>query len=97
VLLLGLVLNSTLGWWWTDSLAALVIAGLAVREGLEAWHGETCCAPAAVLFAGEGETVDGCSCGPDCADGCCTGVGTELLRHGDQLSAPSRREALRQL
>lgn len=43
VLLVGLVLNSTLGWWWADSGAALVIAGIAVREGLNAWKGESCC------------------------------------------------------
>jgi divalent metal cation (Fe/Co/Zn/Cd) transporter len=43
VLLLGLVVNATVGWWWADPLAALVIAGLAVREGREAWRGEECC------------------------------------------------------
>ena len=40
--LLGLLLNSVLGWWWADSLAALVIAGFAVREGIEAWQGDAC-------------------------------------------------------
>ncbi|WP_457973888.1 cation diffusion facilitator family transporter [Arthrobacter sp. D1-17] len=43
VLLVGLVLNSTLGWWWADAGAALVIAGIAVREGLNAWRGDVCC------------------------------------------------------
>jgi divalent metal cation (Fe/Co/Zn/Cd) transporter len=43
VLLLGLVVNATVGWWWADPLAALVIAGLALREGREAWRGDTCC------------------------------------------------------
>ncbi|WP_336662378.1 cation transporter [Leucobacter sp. USHLN154] len=43
-LLLGLVLNSTLGWAWADSIAALVIAALAVREGVQAWRGDACCA-----------------------------------------------------
>lgn len=43
VLLVGLVANATLGWWWADPLAALVIAALAVREGREAWRGEVCC------------------------------------------------------
>lgn len=42
VLLVGLVANAALGWWWADPLAALVIAGLAAREGREAWRGETC-------------------------------------------------------
>lgn len=39
-LLLGLVLNATVHWWWADPLAALVIAGLAAREGLEAIQGD---------------------------------------------------------
>ena len=36
--LIGLGLNSWLGWWWADPAAALVIAALAVREGIEAWE-----------------------------------------------------------
>ncbi|QPK82150.1 cation transporter [Schaalia sp. ZJ405] len=36
----GLILNSLFHWWWADSVAALVVAVLAVREGLEAWGGE---------------------------------------------------------
>ncbi len=42
VLLAGLVLNATAGWWWADPLAALGIAVLAAKEGHEAWQGETC-------------------------------------------------------
>jgi divalent metal cation (Fe/Co/Zn/Cd) transporter len=38
VLLAGLVLNATLGWWWADPLAAIAIAAFAVTEGLEAWR-----------------------------------------------------------
>jgi len=38
--LVGLVLNALLGWAWADSVAALVVAALAVREGVEAWRGE---------------------------------------------------------
>jgi divalent metal cation (Fe/Co/Zn/Cd) transporter len=41
-LLAGLVLNTTLGWWWADPLAAVGIAALAAKEGLEAWRGESC-------------------------------------------------------
>lgn len=41
-LLAGLALNATLGWWWADSLAALAIAALAVKEGREAWEGDRC-------------------------------------------------------
>jgi divalent metal cation (Fe/Co/Zn/Cd) transporter len=43
ILLVGLVANATLGWWWADPIAALVIAALAVREGREAWRGDVCC------------------------------------------------------
>ena len=46
VLLVGLLLNSLLGWSWADPLAALAIAGIAVREGTEAWRGDACCASA---------------------------------------------------
>lgn len=42
VLLVGLGLNAAFGWWWADPIAALIIAALAVREGVEAWRGENC-------------------------------------------------------
>jgi divalent metal cation (Fe/Co/Zn/Cd) transporter len=42
-LLAGLLANAALGWWWADPVTALVIAGVAVREGREAWRGESCC------------------------------------------------------
>ncbi|MGE2735052.1 cation transporter [Mycolicibacterium vaccae] len=61
VLLAGLVLNSVLGWSWADPLAALVIAAVAVREGLEAWRGDACCSPASALTA---PPDSGCGC--DC-------------------------------
>lgn len=67
VLLVGLVLNSALGWTWADPLAALVIAAVAVKEGLEAWRGDACCTPVGALISPD-EEPDG---GP-CADGCCT-------------------------
>ena len=43
VLLVGLAANATLGWWWADPIAAFVIAGLAIREGRQAWRGDACC------------------------------------------------------
>jgi divalent metal cation (Fe/Co/Zn/Cd) transporter len=43
VLLVGLGLNALLGWWWADPIAGLGIAALAVREGRDAWRGESCC------------------------------------------------------
>ncbi|MFD7076582.1 cation transporter [Nocardioides sp. NPDC059952] len=64
-LLLGLLANSTLGWWWADSAAALVIAALAVREGINAWRGEVCCSPAEAFF----DRDDHNGCDGDCA--CC--------------------------
>lgn len=53
VLLVGLLLNSMLGWSWADPIAALVIAAIAVREGLQAWRGDGCCAPGAALHGCE--------------------------------------------
>jgi divalent metal cation (Fe/Co/Zn/Cd) transporter len=38
--LLGLLLNTWLGWAWADAVAALVIAVFAIREGIEAWKGD---------------------------------------------------------
>lgn len=59
-LLVGLLLNTVLGWAWADSAAALVIAVFAVREGLEAWRGEACAVPVSAL-TGELE-VEACHC-----------------------------------
>ncbi|MGK3090959.1 cation transporter [Streptomyces sp. WAC01490] len=47
VLLVGLLLNTLLGWSWADPVAALAIAVIAVKEGRDAWRGRGCCAPAA--------------------------------------------------
>jgi divalent metal cation (Fe/Co/Zn/Cd) transporter len=55
---LGLAGNALFGWWWLDPIAALVIAAVAVREGLETWRGQGCCATPA--FAA-----------PTCNDECC--------------------------
>jgi divalent metal cation (Fe/Co/Zn/Cd) transporter len=48
VVLVGLVANATLGWWWADPVAALGIAGLASVEAVRTWRAEsladTCCA-----------------------------------------------------
>lgn len=66
VLLVGLALNALWGWSWADPIAALVIAGVAVKEGVEAWRGEHCddCAPLPTP-----DTTSGQASG--CADGCC--------------------------
>ena len=42
-LLLGLVGNAALGAWWLDPTVGLLIAGVALKEGREAWRGEGCC------------------------------------------------------
>ena len=42
-LLIGLLANATLGWWWADPVAALVIGAVALREGLGSWRGDACC------------------------------------------------------
>jgi len=59
-LLVGLLLNTLFGWAWADSVAALVIAAFAVREGLEAWRGDACAVPVSAL-TGERD-VDACDC-----------------------------------
>ncbi|MBW8732262.1 MAG: cation transporter [Terrabacter sp.] len=43
VLLVGLLADALLGWWWLDAVAALVIAAVAVREGRSNWRGDACC------------------------------------------------------
>jgi divalent metal cation (Fe/Co/Zn/Cd) transporter len=43
VLLVGLILNTTVGWSWADPIAGLVIAAIAFKEGREAWRGDACC------------------------------------------------------
>jgi divalent metal cation (Fe/Co/Zn/Cd) transporter len=58
--LLGLAGNAALSWWWLDPIAALVIAAVAVREGVETWRGEGCCAAPPI-----GHPT------ASCADGCC--------------------------
>ena len=56
--LLGLVLNSLVGWSWADPLAALVIAGFAVREGVEVWRGDACATSVGMLLDDDGHDHD---------------------------------------
>jgi divalent metal cation (Fe/Co/Zn/Cd) transporter len=67
VLLVGLAVNSLFGWWWADPIVALVIAAVAVKEGREAWRGDTCCIAATALTAPSAADTEAGS-----ADGCCT-------------------------
>ncbi|MCX5042293.1 cation transporter [Aldersonia sp. NBC_00410] len=65
VLLAGLLANSLLGWSWADPVAALFIAAIAVREGIDAWRGDPCCpAPTAstTATATRDDAGDECDC-----------------------------------
>ena len=59
-LLAGLLGNALVGAWWLDPVVGLLIAGVAVKEGREAWRGEGCCV-ATPLGADEPA-----ACGDDC-------------------------------
>ena len=41
--LAGLLANTLVGAWWLDPLVALIISGVAVREGRATWRGDACC------------------------------------------------------
>ena len=62
-LLIGLLGNALAGAWWLDPAVGLLIAGVAVKEGLEAWRGEGCCVSSPL--GGTGFADD------DCQDECC--------------------------
>lgn len=51
--LVGLVANSLLGWWWADAVAGLVIAVFALREGVEAWKGDACATSVGMILEDE--------------------------------------------
>ncbi len=70
VLLVGLGLNSLFGWSWADPIAGLAIAGVAVREGVQAWRGDSCCSPVASLHPNAHADHD-CGCEADVNDVCC--------------------------
>ncbi|WP_330255464.1 cation transporter [Nocardia sp. NBC_00565] len=62
VLLVGLLLNSFFGWSWADPIAALVIAAIAVKEGRNAWRGDTCCATPLAAAAPSEAVAHKCDC-----------------------------------
>ncbi|MFB9375622.1 cation transporter [Kineococcus gynurae] len=66
VLLLGLLANSLLQWTWADPVAGLVIAAVAVKEGVAAWRGDGCCPPGVATLVGRADESAG-----TCGDGCC--------------------------
>ena len=57
-LLVGLGANALFGLWWADPVTALLIAGVALKEGRESWSGESCCTAPVVP-------------GENCEDECC--------------------------
>jgi len=64
-LLVGLVGNAAAGAWWLDPVVGLLIAAVAVREGLEAWRGEGCCVGSPL--DGVGFADDDCCAGGHCS------------------------------
>ena len=61
-LFVGLLGNELFGAWWLDPAVGLLIAAVAVREGVDAWRGEGCCVSSPLDGAG---FADG-GCGDDC-------------------------------
>ena len=61
-LLVGLVGHAAVGAWWLDPVVGLLIAAVAVKEGVDAWRGDGCCVGSPL----DGFTVDGA-----CEDDCC--------------------------
>jgi divalent metal cation (Fe/Co/Zn/Cd) transporter len=59
----GLLANAALGWWWLDPTAGLAVAAIAIREGIETWRGDGCCASSPLA---------GPARGGRCDDGCCS-------------------------
>ena len=43
ILLIGLLLNATLGWWWADPVAGLIMVPIIAKEGIDGMKAKTCC------------------------------------------------------
>jgi len=94
VLLFGLLLNAALGWAWADPVAALVIAGVAAREGWQTWHGDECCPLTGVDLTGDDASVGdtGAPMNP-CGNACCADDATEAPDRAEVLTrGPTRRD-----
>ena len=66
-LLIGLLGNALAGAWWLDPAVGLLIAAVAVKEGVEAWRGEGCCVSSpldGVGFADDARDDDCCAHAP---------------------------------
>jgi divalent metal cation (Fe/Co/Zn/Cd) transporter len=77
-LLVGLLGNALAGAWWLDPAVGLLIAGVAVKEGAEAWRGEGCCVASPLDGAG---FVDDC-----CDDDCCAPAAASDAQRGDRCA-----------
>lgn len=42
ILLIGLLLNALLGWWWADSVAGLMMVPIIAKEGVQGLQGKAC-------------------------------------------------------
>ena len=60
-LLVGLLGNALVGAWWLDPAVGLLIAAVAVKEGLQAWRGEGCCVSS---------PLDGATFADECCEEC---------------------------
>lgn len=87
--LVGLLANALLGWWWADSIAALVVAGIAMREGIAAWRGDLCCAPSRIE-EDEGAQVDQCCASCDAGADASVSAGRAGVADGDAGAALSK-------
>ena len=61
-LLIGLAGNAVAGAWWLDPVVGLLIAAVAVKEGMEAWRGDGCCVGSPL----DGFAIEGEACQDDC-------------------------------
>lgn len=43
ILLVGLLLNAALRWWWADPVAALIMVPIIAKEGVDGLKARTCC------------------------------------------------------
>lgn len=86
VLLLGRLLNATRGWSWADLIAALVIAAIAAKEGIEAWSGKGCCPHASPPTRSANVSLNHYG---KAVDTCCTTSRTDA----DDRPSPARRDS----
>jgi divalent metal cation (Fe/Co/Zn/Cd) transporter len=63
-LLIGLIGNAVVGAWWLDPVVGLLIAGVAIKEGGDAWRGDGCCVGSPL----DGFAVEGGACSDDCCE-----------------------------